>query len=82
MTLPAPSHTITRVTTRVTAASHTTQAGARSVQYVVIADTVTVDGVAVPANVAITHHIHGAVVDPVAFDATAGDVLVIEEVNA
>ena len=68
--------------TRLTNASSTITAGALAVQYVVIADSVTVEGVAVPANVGITHEVPGGTTDSLAFDATGGgtgDVLIIEE---
>jgi len=67
---------------RLTNATVTIPAGALAVQYYVITDGVTVEGVPVPANIAVTHEVPGATTDALDFDATgagSGDVLIIEE---
>ena len=58
----------------------TIAAGALSIQYVVIADGVTVEGVSVPAGVAVTHEVTGGVAGAVDFVAdVTGDVLIAIE---
>ena len=65
---------------RLSNSSVTIAAGALSIQYLVIADGVTVDTVAVPAGAAVTHEIDGGVIAAVDFVADAtGDVLIIVE---
>lgn len=65
---------------RLANSSVTIPAGALSIQYVVIADGVTVEGVAVPAGVAITHEVAGGVAGAVDFVAdVSGDVLIATE---
>lgn len=68
--------------TRVTADTTTNvAAGALAVQIYVVADTVTVEGAAVPSGVAITHDIEGRTTDALAIVTSGGsaDVLIIEE---
>lgn len=67
--------------TRVNNTTHNSAAGNLATHYIVIADAVTVDGVAVPANTGHTFDMRpDALVPAIAFVADAtGDVLVIEE---
>lgn len=65
---------------RLTNNSVTIAAGALSIQYIVISDGVTVEGVAVPAGIAVTHEVAGGVAAAVDFVAdVTGDVLIAVE---
>ena len=66
--------------TRATNTTVNVAAGALAVHYLVIADAVTVEGVAVPTGVPVTHEVKGYTTDALTIVADAtGDVLVIEE---
>lgn len=68
---------------RLTNGSTTVAAGALAIQYAVIADGVTVDAVAVPAGVAVTHEFPGGIAAALDFVAdVTGDVLIAVETAA
>lgn len=75
---PDATVTVTRVTTGNSPFS--SAAGNAATHYIVIADAVTVEAVAVPANTGHTFEVPGRTVPAIDFTADAtGDVLVIEE---